>query len=136
MITPRPHLTPRKDRPPIVTYRWQWVVARIVTPFIKHRFKARYDARWQRVSSLMASIGECKTRESLESLLGPPRYALDGQSNSTLSADGSSVTHPDIVEVYEKDGCLIDLRFESGRIESIIGVPAPTIWEILTGAIK
>jgi hypothetical protein len=94
MITPRPDLTPRSERPPLDIGRWQWALAPIIGPLIKHRLKARYDARMKRVEALMASIRDCKSRESLESLLGPPRYAMEGHQYFGPSADGSFVMHP------------------------------------------
>jgi len=136
MITPRADLMPRSERPPLDISRWQWALAAIIRPLIKHRLKARYDARMKRVGLLMASVRDCRTRESLESLLGPPRYAMDGDLYSSASADGSSVMHPDTVEVYEKDGCAIELWFKNGEVSSMIGMPYPTSWEIVTGAIN
>ena len=137
MISPRTDLNPLSERPPIHIRRWQWVLAPIIGPLIRRRLKARYDARMGRVESLIASVRECKTRESLESLLGPPRYAMDGYLYSTVSADGSIITHADTVEVYEKDGCAIELWFKDGKMSSMIGTAAcPTSWDIVTGAIN
>lgn len=136
MITPRPEFSPRTVRPPINTSRWQWGVAAIIGPFIKHRLKARHDARQNRVKSLMAFDRDCNTRESLESFLGPPLYAMEGYAYSTISADGSNVTHPDVVEVYEKDGCLIELGFKDGTLSLVVGAVHPTSWEAVTGAFK
>ncbi len=136
MITPRPDLHLRSERPRPDIPRWQWALAPIIGPLVRRRLEARFDARWERVEPLMASIRDCKTRESLESLLGPPRYGMDGHPYSTTSADGSDVTHPDTVEVYEKDGCLIELWFKDGRIWCVTAAPSPTGWEMVTGALK
>ena len=135
MITPRPDLTLRSERPPFDIRRWQWTLAAIIRPFIKHRLKRRYDARMERVVSLIASVRNCNTRESLESLLGPPRYAMDGRLYSVASADVSNVIHPDSVEVYKKDGCAIELWFKDGEVASMIGCPSPTSWEIVAGVL-
>jgi hypothetical protein len=83
----------------------------------------------------MSSLHECTTRESLEALLGPPRYAMEGHLYSSDATDESRAAHPDVVEVYEKDGCLIELWFKDGKVSAMTGKACLTSWEIVTGAI-
>lgn len=80
---------------------------------------------------LLAEVRNCGTRESLEAILGPPRYAMSGHGYATISADGSQVIRPDFVEVYEIDGCVIELHFKDGRLSASSGWPQPTSWEVV-----
>jgi len=49
------------------------------------------------------------------------------------SASGSYL-RPDIVEVYIRDGCMIEIWFKDGALMAMTGVAFPTDWESISGA--
>ena len=83
----------------------------------------------------MSAACRCATRESLELLLGPPCYALEGHLYSIASTTERQAVHPEVVEVYEKDGCSIELFFNDGQMSSMIAMAYPTSWELATDAL-
>ncbi len=121
MIAPKSNLAPRSERPAL-DFRRSW---RLQRPIPRRRIKAQFDARVERVRTLIESARKCETRESLESLLGSPVYAMQGQLY------GYQALRPDVVEVYQKDGCTIDLWFKDGKICLMSGAPSPTMWDYL-----
>lgn len=129
MIAPRADLELRSERPAMRTPVFHFLVGRMAARLIRRRMTARADARMDHVRSLLVKVRECQTRESLEVLLGPPRYAMSGERYSSASADRSVVLRPDVVEVYEKDGCAIELWFNKREISCVTGWPLWTTWE-------
>jgi hypothetical protein len=77
----------------------------------------------------MAATRECKQRDELEQVLGTPKYAMKGELYTTTMPDGS-VHCPDVVEVYERDGCIMECCFSDGVVESVIGYVPWTRWEL------
>ena len=129
MIAPRTDVELRSMPPAAPIPAFHFLIGWIIAPLTRRRMAARAEARMERVSAIEIKVRECQTRESLESLLGPPRYAMSGDAYSSISADQSNVLRPDLVEVYNSDGCIIALQFKGGRITSATGWPAYTTWE-------
>lgn len=135
MIEPSGNLVPLSSRPPIQTPAWQRCVGAIASPFVRRSIQSNYPNRLNRLSEVLGLARQCNTRDELESLLGPPKYVLDGNSYSSIPTDTNRQQQPELVEVYELDNCGIELMFRDGRMIEMIGIPMPTNWEIATGAL-
>jgi hypothetical protein len=120
MILPRPGLVLRSEMAPLGVRWWHRRLGRMVRPLLRSHLRARHDARMEHVGLLIQAVQKCNTRESLESLLGTPSYAMDGNAQKA-----------DVVEYYYKDGCMIGLCFMDGSMTSIFGTAHPTPWEVV-----
>ncbi len=78
---------------------------------------------------------ECEDRNQLEGLLGAPRYAMQGTSYGTANSDHEPLSRPDVVEVYEHDGCMIEVWFKDDAMMSMYAFAFPTSWEVVAGAL-
>ena len=45
------------------------------------------------------------------------------------------ISRADVVEVYERDGCMIEVWFKNGALMTMTGMAFPTDWEFPSGAI-
>jgi hypothetical protein len=112
-------------RIPAFHFLFGWMIA----PLTRRRMAARAEARMDRLKAIEAKVCECQTRESLESLLGPPRYALRGDSGYFVPIGQSVNLRPDVIEVYESDDCTVTLQFKGGEITSVTSYPVYATWE-------
>jgi hypothetical protein len=94
MIEPKPGLVQFTEHPTIVVPRWIRRVCFFARPILSRWSKKRDSRLCDRARALMGKCRQYKTREELESLLGPPRYSLTGHAGSV---DGEV---PDLIEYY------------------------------------
>jgi hypothetical protein len=82
-----------------------------------------------RVNEKLAAVAECRRRDELEQILGPPLYAVNGENAGVVRPDGSQDS-PDLIECYESEGCCIDLWFKDDRLIDMSGFVKPTVWDM------
>jgi hypothetical protein len=130
MIVPCPGLELRTERPGL-RIRWPVRVCgryfrRWLRPW-RERIRLRNDAR---LSQLMRKVSECKSRADLESLLGPPKYGVQGAGYGSKTP-GCAIQRPDSVEYYEQEGLDIRLWFKDGKLWQIGGSPKLIDWDVV-----
>ena len=89
---------------------------------------------WQRalenrVNDKLNEIGDHPSRETLEQVLGKPRYAVSGEVCDMPNA-------PDLIECYESESCCIDLWFKDDRVVDITGFVKPSDWDLVLAGKK
>lgn len=82
-----------------------------------------------RVNDKLNRIGDHPSRETLEQVLGKPRYAVGGDVVDSPDA-------PDLIECYESEGCCIDLWFTNDRLVDITGFVKPSDWDLVLSGVK
>ncbi|MCS7468217.1 hypothetical protein NZK35_16315 [Stieleria sp. ICT_E10.1] len=135
MIEPRPDLRPRSERPPLEFPFWMHAVAPVASLFAE-RLRRQYDGRVKTSGLLLQSALECANRQQLEELIGQPRYAMLGDHYGTSDSMDGPITRPDVVEVYERDGCMVEVWFKDGKLMTMNGMAFPTDWEFISGAMN
>ncbi|TWU43550.1 hypothetical protein Q31b_25910 [Novipirellula aureliae] len=135
MIEPRSDLSPRSERPPLDAPFWMHAVVPFASLFAK-RLRRQYDVRVERSGLLLQSALECANRQQLEELLGQPRYAMLGDHYGTSDSVDGPISGPDLVEIYERDGCMVEVWFKDGKWMTMNGMAFPTNWEFLSGAMN
>ncbi len=131
MISPRPDLELRTERPATHVPGWQWLLQPLVRRFWRRRLQRRSERRCDELGDILGPASQCETREEFETLLGRPQYAMPGECFGMGPPDDGTWHHPDLVEVYAAGGCTIDVWFTNGGIERITGYPTPTSWDVI-----
>ena len=68
--------------------------------------------RAERLKRTLCAVKQCRSREELERLLGPPQYALNPSLYLITTPDGQT-QRPEHVEVDIAAGCVYDVTFFS-----------------------
>ena len=134
-VEPRCELPLRSMRPPLGVTWWQRMLSPIARLLWQRTRRAEYDARAQHAARLVREVADCNSRSEIESLLGPPRYALEGTHFSAWSASVNEKRVPDRVEVYEHDGCTIDIWYDGSKAIFMTGAAMPDVWDLVCGAL-
>lgn len=125
MVEPQHQLRLRSERPQICVAWWQ----RLLAAFNQHpnqdTRRREYDHRLECAGRMLQTALRCEDRQQLEELVGAPRYAMDGAHYVTSQGEGEGTTHPDTVEVYERDGCLVEIWFKDGAMVTGTASPSP-----------
>ena len=96
------------------------------------RGKIRLKINERILPRLISDIGKCQNRLELEKLLGKPKYVLTGKGFESYPPAGGIMV-PDIVEIYLKKRCRIDVHFKDNRLESICGMGQMSPWDSVVG---
>ena len=134
-VEPRRDLPLRLMRPPLRVTRWQRMLSPLARLLWKSKRRAEYDARAQHASALIREVQKCHSRAEIESLLGPPRYALEGTHFSAWGETVHARRVPDRVEVYEHAGCTIDIWYDCSKVIFMTGAAMPDAWDVVSGAL-
>jgi hypothetical protein len=125
MIAPAENCVLLNHRPQLGTVpRHVRMCCRLFPSLVKSCLSRRHDRLFPRLGSLMERARRCQDRQQLEELLGPPRYALPGESYKVGEES------PDLVECYSRDGCHIDVLFRDGGRWEQVGLVTPCAWDI------
>jgi tetratricopeptide (TPR) repeat protein len=121
---PKRHDTIRVEELPPVKISW-WCVAcchlfRVLVERILRLLRFRAYKRLRRILDELQKKGK--------SILGKPRYILDGSGYETSLEDGKRVT-PDYVEIYIQNGCRIDMLYLNGEHIGTSGAPLMYQWD-------
>lgn len=108
------------------------IVIQVFGGLIRPLYVRRWQRRVQRCHELQKAIGNCSSRDTLEALIGRPRYSLDGTGFRMSHPDSDAIV-PDFVEVYQTRGCQVDLWFERGVGTLKLVMPEVTWWDLILG---
>lgn len=135
MIEPRFDMNLRTERPELSVARWQWLLQPVARMLLRRRLRDQYDRRAKDAALLLRSALKCENRAELEQLLGRPRYAMQGTHYGTADTPDDELVQPDLVEVYERNGCMIEIWFKDGAMMTMHGLAMPTSWQFVAGAL-
>jgi hypothetical protein len=129
MIVPSKEYPVLNERPPMEIRRSVHVLGSVFAPLIRC-WRAAVMARVNKwvLPNLMEQGHNCCNREELEQLLGKPRYVLSGDGHSVRSRTAEPVK-PDLIEVYQTKGCIMEVVFKDDRPITLLGWAAMTPWD-------
>ncbi len=130
MISPAFDLPRLEFRPSlIIPSRLQRLCAYMVAPLRRLMCGWQWRRKVHNSVRIRESIQRCVSRRELDAVLGRPQYSLNGTSFGYWSPDGTGLI-PDIVEVYRRHGCDIDIWFKDGEMVSFMVLPAVSWWDL------
>ncbi|MEE8452386.1 MAG: hypothetical protein V3R99_10745 [Thermoguttaceae bacterium] len=131
MLHPTAHLPILQERPPLRPQSKCFVrlCVLLLRPLVVLWLIPRQSVLENRVNDKLNRIGDHPNQETLEQVLGKPRYAVSGEV-----CDGPNA--PDLIECYESEGCCIDLWFKNDRMVDITGFVKPSDWDLVLSGVK
>ena len=132
-IAPRQGLVCRQERPAAEPVPWYVrAVSAVLRPAVLPLVRRAYRRAEARVSELCRSAGKCASREELELLLGPPKYAMAGNGFESTGPDGSTCS-PECVETYVRDRIVLDLWFHANGTRGLSAFVLWSPWDLAVG---
>jgi len=101
----------------------------LLRPFVIVWMIFRQRMLENRVNDKLNELGDYPSRETVQSVLGGPCYAVDGKASELPDP-------PDLIECYESDGCCVDLWFKDDRLIDITGFVKPSDWDLLLSGMR
>jgi hypothetical protein len=132
-ITPSKHLELLTERPPFRLNVLVRMLRLAPSPFrrLLRRLSCRDNESLNgKLSSLLDDVSKCANRRQLESLLGPPAYAMAGEQAGMTTASGKTL-HPDCIECYIIGRFCIELWFREGQVWQTVGALMPSAWDFV-----
>ena len=132
-ISPQQGLACRQARPTAEPVAWYVrAVSAVLRPVVLPLARRAYRRAEARRGELFKRACECTSREELETLLGPPTYALTGSAYRLTGPDGS--THsPERVETYARDRVAVNLLFNADGTRETIAFVLWSPWDLAVG---
>ena len=131
-LQPAAHLPILRGRPPLRPQSKYFVrlCVLLLRPLVVLWLIFRQRMLENRVNDKLNRIGDYPNRETLEQVLGKPRYAVSGE------ACDDTPDPPDLIECYESEGCCVDLWFKNDALIDITGFVKPSDWDLVLSGIK
>ena len=125
------HDTIRVEELPPVKISW-WCVAccRLFRVLVERILRLLRFRAYKRLSKILDEL-----QERGKSILGNPRYILDGSGYENTSQDGKTVT-PDYAEIYIHNGCRIDMLYLNGEHIGTCGTPLMYQWDAVCDELR
>jgi hypothetical protein len=131
MVEPDRSLPLLKERPPLGWSLLSRVAARLACRFAETQLRQWVQDRRARnealLGKLLPRVMSCVDRTELKSIVGKPRYAMEGRHFATIM--NGERRSPDRVEHYTCQACWVDLWFVGDRLDSASGAVALNPWE-------